>query len=423
MCCNNCIFLSIYLTKIFKYMKPPIFRPYKWKIAFLMFLGVAINYLDRVNISHAIVIIAKEVDISPTQQGIILSSFSFGYVLFMFAGGILSDSYGYRIVNGITIFLLSICTIITGLTNGFIGLFIARFLVGIFEAPVFPANAKAVSQLFLPNERGKATALFDAGSYVGSAFAAPFILFIIITYGWRISFIGSGLIGLIWCYFWLKNCKDEKITLEKVNQRINLKNFIKSKKIWGICLGFFCYNYLKNFFLTWFPSYLILEKGYTFLKVGIVALIPPVCAIIGEFFIGIITDKLISRGVSITYARKIPLCIGMICSVIIVLSYYTDNTFLVILFLSLSYTFLISASPSIWAIPADISPSPNIIGTIGGFQNTFSNIAGIIAPITTGFLFEQTGSFLLPLLVSSGLAILGAFSYWFIVGELKPINL
>jgi MFS transporter, ACS family, D-galactonate transporter len=388
-----------------------------------MFLGIAINYLDRVNISHSIVIISRETGITPTRQGIVLSSFSFGYVLFMFVGGLLSDRYGYKIINGTAVFLLSICTIITGFTNGFIGLFIARFFVGVFEAPVFPANAKAVSQLFLPNERGKATAFFDAGSYIGSAFAAPFILFIIVKFGWRISFICSGVIGLFWCYFWLKKCKEKKTAFEKVNQKINWNNFIKSKKIWGICFGFFCYNYLKNFFLTWFPSYLILEKGYTFLKVGMVALIPPFCAILGELITGAITDKLISNGVSVTYARKIPLCVGMICSAIIILSYYTENTLLVILFLSLSYAFLISASPSIWAIPADISPSPDMIGTIGGFQNTFSNIAGIIAPIITGFLFEQTGSFLLPLLVSSGLAILGALSYWFIVGELEPIHL
>jgi ACS family D-galactonate transporter-like MFS transporter len=413
----------------------------RWKIGFLMFAGVAINYLDRVNISHAIVSISGQLHLTSFQQGVILSCFSFGYVVFMIPAGILLDKYGGRVILSISVFLLSIATILTGLSTHFITLILFRILIGIFEAPLFPGNAKVVADWFQPGERSRATALFDAGSYVGSAFAAPFIIYTIIHAGWQYSFYLSGTIGMLWALIWYSYFRNnpsqhKKIHLSEVNlinkqPELNIPNkrrypwysLLARKKVLGMCYGFFCYNYLKSFFLTWLPTYLIAEKGLTFSKVGLIALIPPFCAIVGELVTGMITDKLIQKGVSVTFARKLPLCIGMIMSSIIVLGTLLNSVLGLVIILSISYTFLISSSVGIWSIPSDIAPSPSYVGVIGGIQNAFSNVAGIIAPIATGYLFGITQSFYLPLLVSSIFAITGAAAYWFIVGELKPLKL
>jgi MFS transporter, ACS family, D-galactonate transporter len=260
-------------------------------------------------------------------------------------------------------------------------------------------------------------------------------------FGWRSSFLIFAFFGVIWSIVWYFSYQDPhkhtKVSEEELafigqdvdNQEVKNSNadistwdLLTYRKIWGMSFGFFSYNYLKNFFLTWFPSYLIAERGFSFIKVGFVALIPPVCAIIAELLVGHLTDKLIEKGVSVTYARKLPLCLGMMLSSIIILAVFTESPVWTMFFLSLSYASIISASTGIWSIPGDIAPSKNMVGRIGGIQNTFSNIAGIVAPIITGFLYEITGSFALPLLISGILAVLGAFSYWFVVGELKPLN-
>lgn len=411
----------------------------RWKIGFLMFVGIVINYMDRVNISHAIVLISTDMNLTPVQQGIIMSSFSWGYVFFMLMGGWLVDRYGPRTVNALACVAWSAFTAMGALVNGFLPFLLSRFLLGAGEAPIFPGNASVVKRWFPLQERGKATALFDVGSYVGAALVAPVIIIMMLSLGWRPSFLLFALIGLIWSIVWYAYYREpqehEAVSRAEMTLIANgagstteedfttsIWELMRYRKIWGMALGFFCYNYLKNFFLTWFPSYLIAERGFSFMKVGFVALIPPICAIVAELLVGHLTDTLIKKGVSVTYARKIPLCIGMLLSSVIILATFTSSPVLTVALLSLSYASVISASTGIWAIPGDVAPSSRDTGKIGGIQNTFSNIAGIVAPIITGALFGMTGSFALPLIISGVLAILGAFSYWFIVGELKPLT-
>jgi ACS family glucarate transporter-like MFS transporter len=124
----------------------------------------------------------------------------------------------------------------------------------------------------------------------------------------------------------------------------------------------------------------------------------------------------------VTVARKLPLCIGFLLSTVIVFSIFVKDPIIAIVLLTISYTAVISASTGIWGIPGDIAPNKNYVGRIGGVQNTFSNMAGIIAPIVTGWLYGVTHSFVLPLIISGTLAIVGAYSYWFIVVELKPLK-
>ncbi|MDD5469777.1 MAG: MFS transporter [Candidatus Peribacteraceae bacterium] len=410
----------------------------RWKIGIFMFLGIVINYMDRVNISHAIVFITDDMGLSPIQQGIIMSSFSWGYVLFMMVGGWMVDRFGPRVMNCLACLAWSAFTAMGALVNNYSLFLLSRFLLGAGEAPIFPGNASVVKRWFPVHERGKATALFDVGSYVGAALVAPIIIYMMIKFGWRPSFLIFGGVGVIWSiawFFYYRDPEDHKNVSEEEKAYINegankitstfkdvsIKTLLSYRKIWGMSLGFFSYNYLKNFFLTWFPSYLIAERGFSFMKVGFVALIPPMCAIVAELLVGHLTDSLIRKGVDITYARKIPLCLGMLLSSVIILATLTASPFWTIFFLSLSYASVISASTGIWSIPGDVAPNKDAVGRIGGIQNTFSNMAGIIAPIVTGALFGLTGSFALPLLVSGIIAIIGAFSYWFIVGELVPL--
>lgn len=401
----------------------------RWTLGMLMSSGILINYLDRVNISHALIPISEELNLSVAEQGIILSAFSWGYVVFMSIGGILVDRFGPIKMAAISASFWSIATAISGTASSYLSMLLARFSVGIGEAPIFPANARIVKDEFPLEERGRATALFDAGSYIGTALAAPIIVYVMLAFGWRVTFFACASIGLIWVYAWLTLAPQLTKTTDKnsllLGNRLSRKEYfglLRKKKILGASYGFFCYNYAKSFFLTWFPAYLVTERGFSFVTVGIVGMIPAIFAVIGELISGTFTDLMIRRGWSVTIARKLPLCLGLILSVSIVFTELIESQIAIISILSFSFAATIAASPSIWAIPGDIAPSPNFVGTIGGIQNTFSNIAGIVAPIITGLFVSFFDSFLPALVFSSMIALSGAISYWFIVGDLVPIN-
>lgn len=413
----------------------------RWGIGILMFLGMILNYFYRVNISFAIIVIAKEFNLSPFQQGIILSSFSWGYVIFMLAGGILIDKFGTRIILSAAAFFWSAFTVLAAASGGFLTLLGSRLLLGASESPISTGNAKNVRCWFPIQERGKATSLFDVGSYVGSAIAAPVVVFLIASMGWRAAFGFMSIFGFLWSMAWYAYYTEpedhfsiSKTELKYIqendcdddvnhNSKISILDLLKVKQIRGMAFGFFCYNYLKNFFLTWFPSYLVLEKGFDLIQAGMYAFIPPISAVIGSLVAGHFTDVMIQKGVSVTVARKIPLCFGFLASTIIVLANFTQDPYIAVLLLTISYTAVISASTGIWGIPGDIAPNKNYVGRIGAVQNTFSNMAGIVAPIVTGGLYGMTNSFVIPLLLSGFLALAGAYSYWFTVGELKPLKL
>jgi MFS transporter, ACS family, D-galactonate transporter len=395
----------------------------RWFIGFLMFLGVAIYYLDRVNISHAILLIANDLGLTKTEQGVVMSMFSFGYVAFMFLGGIVITKFGVKWTIVWTTLLLSLTTILCGCVNNYIQLMIVRFFVGVFEAPIFPANAKVVATEFKANEKGRATAFFDSGSYIGASLAAPFVIYLILNLGWRSVFYLSGFIGILWCILWLSTYssivkKEEK---PKHNYLFILKLLSKNQTVLLVSLGFFCYNYLKSFYLTWFPSFLIQEKGFSFIKTGMIAMIPPIFAILGEYVTGYLMDRLQSQGYNIKIYRIFPLCLGLLGSSIIILALSFDNPIIVTIIFTLSYMFLISASPAIWAIPSDISPNREWVSIIGGYQNTFSNVAGIVAPIVTGLLLDVTKSFYIPIIFSAIISIVGALLYLKAANSLKPL--
>ena len=396
----------------------------RWKLLILMFFGIAVNYIDRVNISHAIVPLSKDLSLSAFQQGLILSAFSFGYVFFMPFGGYFSDKHGPYKIAGLSGIAWSVSTIFMGFCNSFYQILLARFFVGAGEAPIFPSNASIVAKEFNKSERGFATAIFDGGSYIGTAVTAPIVVALLLYFSWEISFYVTGIIGIIWSisWFYLYPKYKNDIFHEAKKNNVTFKQMLpllKSKKVLGASLGFFAYNYSKSFYLTWFPSYMIKEKGFTLLSIGMLAIIPPISAFVCSLYAGRWVDKKIINGMPISIARKIPLCVGLSGGILMLFAEFSKNQTIIYLLFLISFSLVISASSSIWSIPADIAPNEDFIGRVGAIQNTFSNTAGIVAPIITGAIVSLTGSFIYAFIVTAIVSIIGIYSYIFIVGTLE----
>ncbi|MDQ0862267.1 MFS transporter [Bacillus sp. V2I10] len=415
------------------------FKKYRWFIVFLLFLAGAFNYMDRVAFSVAAPFISKEFNLTPTQLGLLFSSFFIGYAIFNFIGGYLADRFGPRKVFGGSLGLWSIFIGATAVTFNFTSLYISRLFFGFAEGPVATTSNKMVNNWFPAKERASAIGIYTAGMPLGGAIAAPLVGLVSIQYGWRTAFIVLMILGLLLAYFWMKLTKDHPKQHPKVSEaelmeiqlgqgtgsdpskteRVSLWKTIKHPTILFTAVAFFAYNYNNFFFLTWFPSYLTDAKNLSVHDMSIVTVIPWLVGAIGLFSGGFISDYIYKKTKKLMFSRKIILVTGLfgaaICVGFVVL---VETAAAAVALMAIAVFFLYLTAMIYWAIIQDTVPSNNV-GTAGGFIHLISNISGIIAPTVTGYFIESTGTFNTAFFLAASLAIFGSLAVVFFV---KPIK-
>ncbi len=414
----------------------------RYNILAMIFVTVVINYLDRTNMSIAASALKEELGISAIQMGYIFSAFGWTYSLLQIPGGIVADKVKSRILYPVIMALWSIATLLQGIVSSFAALIGLRASIGVFEAPSYPTNNLVVTRWFPENERASAIATYTSGQFLGMAALLPILTVIQNALGWRGLFIVSGLIGLVWAAVWYIFYRDpqnhKKISESELNlikeggglvankektavkkfEKQDLVNAFKYRKLWGLYIGQFCLGATTVFFLTWFPTYLVEFRGLDFIKSGFYASIPYLAAFLGVLLAGFSSDFLIKKGYTPEIARKAPIIIGMLLSIAIIGANYTDNTTLIIFFLSLAF-FGNGLASIAWIFISLIAPKNNI-GLIGGAFNFIGGLANVIVPIVIGYLV-QDGDFSPALFFIGGIAFLGFFSYTFIVGKVERI--
>ncbi|MDQ0875826.1 ACS family glucarate transporter-like MFS transporter [Paenibacillus sp. V4I3] len=427
----------------------------RYMILLVLFVITTINYADRAVISIAGTPMSKELGLDAVSMGYVFSAFSWAYVIGQLPGGWFLDRFGSKLIYTLSIFFWSFFTI----TQGFIGffstgiaitmLFVLRFMVGLSEAPSFPANSRIVSAWFPTKERGMASAIFNSAQYFATVIFAPIMGWLTSSYGWKSAFVIMGLIGIVLCGVWVKTIygpKDhprvnqaELDYLEQGGALVNLdqaregsaknaevkwgylKQLLTNRMTVGIYTAQYCLNTLTYFFLTWFPVYLVKERGMSILKAGFVASLPALCGFMGGILGGLISDYLLRRGKSLSVARKTPIVIGMLLSTSMIICNYVKVDWLIVSIMALAF-FGKGIGALGWAVVSDTSPK-EIGGLSGGLFNTFGNLAGITTPIIIGYILKATGSFNGALIFVGANAFMVILCYLLIVGEIKRVEL
>jgi ACS family D-galactonate transporter-like MFS transporter len=409
----------------------------------LVFVNVVINYLDRSNLSVAATGLRDELKLSSVELGLIFSAFGWTYAALQIPGGILADRVVPRILYAACLITWSLATIAQGFAKGFVSLFGFRLATGAFEAPSYPINNRIVTAWFPDQERASAIALYVSGQFIGLAFLTPMLVTLQVYAGWRGLFIVTGLVGLVWGVIWYLFYRDP-LDHSRVNQAeldyiekgggIFKKQSTKktsawrkedwsvvfsNRTLWGIYIGQFCVNATLWFFLTWFPTYLVQYRGLNFIKSGYLASIPFLSACAGLLLSGFISDRLVSKGKSVSMARRTPIIIGLLLSGSIVGANYVDETSLIIFFMSLAF-FGAGLALISWVFVSLISPK-HLIGLTGGIFNFMGNLASIVVPIVIGFL-ASGGNFKPALVFIGALGVTGACSYMFLVGKIERLE-
>jgi MFS transporter, ACS family, glucarate transporter len=431
----------------------------RFSIVAMLFAVTLVNYADRATIAIAGPAVSKDLGLNAVQMGFIFSAFGWAYVIAQIPGGWLLDRFGSKAVYFASIFTWSLFTLLqgavglVGATAGLYALFILRFLVGVAESPSFPANARIVAAWFPANERGTACAIFNSAQYFATVLFAPIMGFLTTTMGWPYAFYFMGLVGIIVSLIWLivvyspdrhpRISREELGYVERGGGLVHmdevvvglpgeaarekdrtlqyLPQLIGNRMMLGIYLGQYCINTLTYFFITWFPVYLVQQRGMSILDAGLVASIPAVCGFSGGVLGGIWSDFMLRRGWSLTAARKTPIVAGMLLSISMIVCNYVDAPWLVIVIMALAF-FGKGIGALGWAVLSDAYPK-EIAGLSGGLFNMFGNISSITTPIVIGYIIQYTGSFNGALVFVGANALVAAFSFLVIVGDIKRLEL
>lgn len=411
----------------------------RWRIAWLLGLGVLVNYLDRVNLSVSHHALITAFGISDIAFGYLLGAYNWTYALCQLPIGVVIDKLGVRRVGRISTLIWSFASFGAAATPGMPGFFAARLVLGVGEAPTFPANAKAIGNWFPQQERSFATSLFDAAAKFASAIGVPLIGILLLHVGWRMSFAFTGVISLAYFLLFfviyrepeqdteltsgeLTYIRAGSIQQETAEPQASLGYLLRQRKVLGLAIGFGSYNYVFYLLLTWLPSYLSeslhIDLLHSFLYTGV----PWMVASVTDLCLGgLLVDALIQRGWNTNRVRMSMLVGGTALGLGILGCAWAHTATHALLWISLSIGGLSAAAPVGWSIPSLIAPRGSV-GRVGGILNFSNQISGIAAPVITGYLVYARHAFSMAFAVAGAYLVVGICAYLFLLRNVDPIR-
>ncbi len=388
-----------------------------------------ITYMDRVVISSAAPFIQHDLGLSLVTMGWILSSFRWGYSLFQIPGGWFGDWMGPRRALSLIVAWWSVFTSITALAWSAGSLAAFRFLFGIGEAGAFPIATRALSRWVLPAERGFAQGITHAGSRLGAACTPPLVMVLIAAYGWRVTFVCFGSLGLVWAIAWYAYYRDrpedhagtnavERAEIASALGRkpatggaaVPWRRIFASRTLWYTCLMYFCYAYCISVYLDWFPTYLRVHRQFSLRETGIYAALPLAAGTLGDLLGGWISDILIRRGMHLALARRSVAVCGFVIAGAAMLPATITQDSIVCVWLSCIAVFALELTVGVsWAIPLDIAGE--FAGSTASVMNMCGNIGGAISPTALAYLVRGFG-WTAPFLATSAMCAIAALLFF-----------
>ena len=399
----------------------------RWNVAFLLGLGVLINFFDRVNLSVAHDAMRSTFRIDEVAFGYLAGAYNWTYAACQLPIGALLDAVGVAVVGRIGSLLWGIATLAAAVSPTYGTLFASRMLLGIGESPIFPANAKAIGLWFPPEERGLPTAIFDAAAKFSTAIGVPMIGALLLYAGWRWAFAATALASFLYFaifYFVYRDPPPGQRYGNTADERLPAAPFLyllRQRKVYGLFIGYGAYNYVFYLLLTWLPTYLAvtlhINLMHSFLYTGVPWLIATATDLIGG---GWLVDALMRRGFSSTIVRQAILIAGMLLGMGLLGAVHSTTPGIALFWISVSIGGLAAAAPVSWSLPALVAP-PGAVGRVAGIMNLSSQISAIAAPVITGYLYGHTRSFAIAFSVPAFYLFAGIAGYIFLLGRIEPI--
>jgi MFS transporter, ACS family, hexuronate transporter len=420
---------------------------YRWIVGFLLFCAGGLNYVDRAAMSVAAPFVRAELHISDYQMGLLFSAFFTGYCVFCFVGGWCADRFGPRRVFASAALFWSLFCAATAAMSSFTGLLVVRVLFGIGEGPMGTTINKSITNWFPREESGRAVGFVAIGQPLGAAIAAPLIGLFALNFGWRIAFVVTGVLGLLWIAAWLcffRDTPEQHPRVSAVERELIASSHasaaaiqrdawlndqkLQSGGVWvhlfsmrvlAIAIAFFASNYLLYFLLSWLPSYLVDYQHLNIREMSIVGAIPWLGAAIGLGAGGWLSDGLVKRARDGVSVRKGIILTALVsASVLMLVTMRAQSAVLAVLSISVASIFSFMIPQNCWVLVREVVPD-NKVGVTGGFVHFVANFAGLLAPGVTGWIVQYGGGYPIAFGLAAGLALCTAIAVAILLRPLR----
>jgi len=394
----------------------------RWVVIALLSLGMIIAYLSRSNISVALAVpdFIKTFQLSDTDRGTINSAFFWAYAALQIPAGWLVDRYGVKMPYTISFLFWCLASAGTAFCRSVSQLICLRVLLGMGESVVAPASYRWIRFNFEEKERGLAVGLYMTGTKIGPAVAAPLAAWMIVQYGWQAMFLVLGLGGLIWLVPWLLFVKDDRKPAPAPGRQsapaVPFGRILASPVTWGTVIATFSYMYFVYFCMTWMPAYFVEQRHLTLSKMGLYTFFSFGGMAIMAAVAGWAADLLIARGGNPVTVRKWFTIAGFAIACTELIGAQTSSVNVALFYAVISLSGLGLATANYWALTQTLIPA-SAIGRISGVQNCSASIAGILAPVITGWLKQKTGSYEAPMQTVWVFLVIGVACYLLMIRE------
>lgn len=379
---------------------------YRWVIMWLLFAAMVINYVDRQMIGVLKPTLQTEFGWSETDYADVVFWFQASYAVAYLFWGRIMDKVGARWGFGVAFLIWQVGHMMHGAARDLSHFIMARAILGVGEAGGFPGGIKAVAEWFPKKERAFATGLFNAGTNIGAIVTPLLVPVLVLSVGWQMSFVITGLLGLIWLPIWLlvyrRPREQKKVTPAELAwieqdpadavEKIGWKKLLTVKETWAYAAGKFLIDPIWWMFLFWLPDFLGKRYGLDLLTFG-----PPLVAIyllsdVGSVGGGWLSSRLMHRGMSVNSARKITMLICALCAVPVAFAAFASNVWLAVLIIGLATAAHQGFSANLYAFPGDVFPR-GAVGSVVGIGGMLGGIGGMIMAKYAGFVLEKIGTY------------------------------
>jgi MFS transporter, ACS family, hexuronate transporter len=376
----------------------------RWYIAGLLFLATVINYVDRQALSVVAPVLTRELKLSPVAYANILQAFLYAYTVMYVVSGILVDRWGTRLSLSLFMVWWSASNMLHAFVNSAMQLGAFRLLLGAGESGNFMAATKAISEWYPARERGFVNGLVNAGAAVGAIVSAPLIVWLYLRYGWRSTFVITGALGFVWLAGWILlyhlpaahpriTDAERALILEAAKPRaarsgLRWLELLRLRQTWGLFLARFFSDPVWWFYLFWLPKYLVEQRGFTMVEMGLLAWMPYLAADLGSLAGGLASGWLIKRGWPVLRARSAcmwPFAFLMPVSVVVAI---TPSNFLALALICVVCFSHMAWKTNLMTVTNDIYPT-EVVGSVAGIAAFGNGLGGALFTMLTGQVVQH----------------------------------
>ncbi len=409
---------------------------YRWLICTLLFAAMVINYVDRQMLGVLKPTLSAEFGWTETQYADIIFYFQASYAVSYLLFGRFIDRIGARWGFGIAFLIWQIGHIAHAGVSSLNQMIAARVLLGVGEGGGFPGGIKAVAEWFPKKERAFATGLFNAGTNIGAIVTPLIVPMLVLTWGWQVAFVVTGIAGLLWLPIWLlvyrrpreaKNLTANELAWIEQDpadpvERVGWLKLLTIKETWAYALGKFLIDPIWWMFLFWLPDFLSKKHGLDLKTFGIPLVCIYLLSDVGSVGGGWMSSAMMKRGMSLNAARKTAMLICALLAVPVCLGAVVDNLWMAVLIIGVATAAHQGFSANLYTLPSDVFPR-SAVGSVVGIGGMVGAIGGMAMAKYAGWVLEKIGSYTPIFIVAASAYLLALGVVHLLTPKMEPVKL